>query len=75
VERAEWIPVEGSRRIVAEAYLPDERTILVRFRDGVAWAYQESTVQDWEDFTSPAQSRGSFIHAVLNHHPHGPWPG
>lgn len=31
----EWIPVDGSERIVAEAYYAEAETILVRFPDGV----------------------------------------
>ena len=35
----DWQPVIGSSRIIAEAYLPETETILVRFPDGVEWAY------------------------------------
>ena len=35
----EWVTVTGSERIVAEAYLPESETILVRFPDGVEWSY------------------------------------
>jgi hypothetical protein len=71
----DWNPVDGSSRIVAEAYLPDAETILVRFPDGVEWAYSACPSHVWEEFTAPAQSRGRYIAAVLNAKPNGRWSG
>ena len=69
----EWIPVDGSTRIVAEAYHAEAETILVRFPSGVEWAYSDCPLHVWEEFTAHGQSRGQYIARVLNHKPHGPW--
>lgn len=71
----EWIPVDGSSRIVAEAYVPETETILVRFPDGVEWAYSACPPHVWEEFRAPNQSRGAYIAQELNHKPHGRWAG
>ncbi|MDE0236550.1 MAG: KTSC domain-containing protein [bacterium] len=71
----EWIPVSDSERIIAEAYLEEAETILVRFPDGVEWAYSECPLHIWEEFTAPGQSRGQYIAQVLDHKPHGRWEG
>lgn len=71
----EWKVVEGSSRIVAEAYLADEQIILVRFPDGVEWAYLECPPHIWEEFTDPRQSRGAYISSVLDSKPYVPWSG
>ena len=65
----EWIPVEGSSRIVAEAYDAESETIYVRFPEGVEWCYSGCPPHIWEEFTAPGQSRGQYIHRVLNHRP------
>lgn len=69
----EWNAVDGSSRIVAEAYDPDTETILVRFPDGVEWAYSACPPQVWAEFTAPSQSRGAFIAQVLDHKPNHRW--
>lgn len=69
----EWIPVDGSSRIVAEAYGPETETILVRFPDGVEWAYSACPPWVWAEFTAPGQSRGSYIARVLDHKPNRRW--
>lgn len=69
----DWIPVDGSSRIVAEAYDPLAETILVRFPDGVEWAYAACPPNVWEEFTAPGQSRGGYIAQVLDHKPNGRW--
>lgn len=69
----EWIPVEGSTRIVAEAYLPETETILVRFPNGVEYQYSACPPNVWADFTAPGQSRGKFIDQVLDAKPRGKW--
>ncbi len=56
----EWLPVVDSERIVAEAFLPDQETILVRFPDGVEWSYSACSATVWGEFTAPTQSRGEF---------------
>lgn len=70
-----WFDVTGSTRIVAEAYLPEEETILVRFPNGVEWAYSACPPNVWKDFTRPGQSRGKYIAQVLNYKPHRCWRG
>lgn len=67
----EWIPVSNSKRIVAEAYDAETERIYVRFPDGVEWWYAACPPQIWEEFTAPGQSRGQYIHQVLNHKPNG----
>jgi hypothetical protein len=71
----EWIPVNGSSRIVAEAYDPETETILVRFPDGTEWAYWACSQATWEEFTAPGQSRGQYIAQVLDTKPNGRWTG
>lgn len=68
----EWQPVVGSSRIVSEAYDAAEETIYVEFRrDGVQWGYGACPPDVWEQFTAPGQSRGQFIHQVLDAKPNG----
>jgi hypothetical protein len=69
----EWIEVSGSSRIVAEAYDFDTETIYVRFPNGVEWWYSACPAHVWEEFRS--QSRGQYIHDVLNHKPNGRYAG
>lgn len=71
----DWLAVEGSGRIVAEAYVADSETILVRFPDGVEWAYSACPPAVWEEFTAPGQSRGEYIARVLNAKPNARWAG
>lgn len=67
----EWQYVE-STRIVAEGYDPGAETIYVEFpRGGVQWWYGACPPDVWEQFTAPGQSRGQFIHQVLNGKPNG----
>ncbi len=70
-----WNDVLDSTRIAAEAYLAEDETILVRFPDGVEWAYYGCPPEIWAEFTAPGQSRGKFISNVLNHKHHGRWHG
>ena len=59
-----------STRIVAEAYDAESETIFVEFpKGGVQWFYASCPPDIWEQFTAPGQSRGRFIHEVLNHKP------
>jgi hypothetical protein len=67
----EWTPVSGSSRIVAEAYDPDTERIYVRFPDGVEWWYAACPPQVWREFSASGQSRGQYIHNVLDHKPNG----
>jgi hypothetical protein len=69
----DWIPVDGSTRIVAEAFDAEAETILVRFPNGVEWAYKACPLMAWEEFTAPGQSRGQYIAQVLNAKPNGRW--
>jgi hypothetical protein len=74
-ESIDWITVEGSSRIVAESYLIEQETILVRFPNGVEWAYQACPPQEWEAFTAPTRSRGAHISEILNYKPNCRWAG
>jgi hypothetical protein len=65
----DWQPVNGSERIVAEAYDEERDTIYVRFPNGVEWAYAACPRSTWETFTAPGQSRGQYINEVLNYKP------
>lgn len=67
----EWIPVTGSSRIIAEAYDADTERIYVRFPNGVEWWYSACPPSVWGEFTAPGQSRGQYIHTVLDHKPNG----
>jgi hypothetical protein len=67
----EWRPVSESKRIVAEAYDPETETIFVRFPNGVEWWYSACPPHVWEEFTAAGQSRGDYIHRILNFKPNG----
>ena len=71
----EWISVSGSTRIVAEKYDEASETIYVRFPNGIEWWYSGCPPHIWEAFTTPGQSRGQYIHQVLNFKPKGPHAG
>ncbi|MDE0411518.1 MAG: KTSC domain-containing protein [Gammaproteobacteria bacterium] len=71
----DWNPVHDSSRIVAEAYDAESETIFVRFHDGVEWQYSACPYDVWAEFTAPGQSRGKYIHRVLNHKPHSRYNG
>ncbi|TFD45011.1 KTSC domain-containing protein [Cryobacterium frigoriphilum] len=67
----EWQPV-ASTRIVAEGYDPNAETIYVEFpTGGVQWWYGACPADVWEQFTAPGQSRGQFIHQILDAKPNG----
>lgn len=66
----EWQDVI-STRITAEAYDADTETIYVRFPSGVEWWYEACPRNVWEEFTAYGQSRGKYIHQVLNAKPNG----
>ncbi|WP_277182475.1 KTSC domain-containing protein, partial [Caballeronia sp. BR00000012568055] len=70
-----WIPVSNSTRIVAEMYESLSETIYVRFPNGVEWWYSNCPPEVWDAFTAPGQSRGQFIHKVLNYKPNGRYAG
>lgn len=66
-----WQRVDSSR-IVAEAYDAGTETIYVEFpKGGVQWWYAACPPEVWERFTADGQSRGQFIHQVLNAKPNG----
>ncbi len=71
----EWMAVSGSTRVVAEAYDLESETIYVRFPSGVEWCYSGCPPHIWEEFTAPGQSRGQYIHRVLNHRPNCRYAG
>lgn len=66
----DWTPVDSSR-IAAIAYDPNSETIYVRFKDDIEWFYAGCPQHIWEEFCSPATSKGRYIHDVLDHHPNG----
>jgi hypothetical protein len=67
----EWIDVPDSERIVAMAYDEGEEAIFVRFtKDEIEWCYEACPPHVWEEFSNPAQSKGRYIHDVLNHKPY-----
>ena len=71
----QWASVAGSSRIIAEAYLAESETILVRFPDGVEWSYTACSQSVWEQFTAPGQSRGEYIADILDAKPNSRWTG
>ena len=75
MKELDWIEVSGSARVVAEAYDPETETIYVRFPNGTEWWYAGCPLFVWEEFTAPGQSRGKYIHSVLNHKPNGRYTG
>ena len=70
----EWQSVI-STRITHEAYDAEAERILVRFPDGVEWCYEACPPDVWRAFTAPGQSRGRFIHEVLDHKPNQRFAG
>lgn len=71
----DWRAVEGSDRIIAEAYDEALEMIFVRFPNGVEWSYAACPRHVWEEFTAYGQSRGQYIHQVLNAKPNGRFVG
>ncbi|MFN8546601.1 MAG: KTSC domain-containing protein [Candidatus Eisenbacteria bacterium] len=67
----QWKSVTGSSRIVAEAYDAEAERIYVRFPNGIEWWYAACPRNVWEAFSAFGQSRGQYIHQVLNHKPNG----
>jgi hypothetical protein len=67
-----WKTVTSSSRIIAEAYDPEARRIFVRFADCVEWSFADCSLQVWNEFTAPGQSRGTYIADVLEAKPNGP---
>jgi KTSC domain len=65
----EWTEVVDSERIIAMAYDEDEEVIYVRFPDGVEWLYEQCPPTVWREFSDPGQSKGRYIHDILNHKP------
>jgi hypothetical protein len=75
MKELDWIPVAGSARVVAEAYDPETETIYVRFPNGVEWWYAGCPPYVWEEYSAPGQSRGQYIHTILNFKPNGRYTG
>ena len=71
----DWQLVAGSSRVVAEAYDAETDTIVVRFPDGVEWAYAACPPAVWAEYSAPGQSRGEYIARVLDAKPNGRWNG
>lgn len=70
-----WIAVNGSTRIVAEAYNVETETIYVRFPNGVEWWYAGCPPHVWEEFSAAGQSRGQYIARVLDFKANGRYTG
>jgi KTSC domain len=67
----EWIDVPDSARVSAIAYDEEAEVIYVRFTNGdLEWCYEECPPHVWDEFSNPSQSKGQYIHQVLNHKPH-----
>lgn len=66
----DWVEVD-STRVTAIAYDDEEERILVRFRDGTEYYYAMCPPSVWEEFRSPAVSKGRFINDRLNAKPRG----
>jgi hypothetical protein len=64
----EWIDVIDSKRVVAIAYDHGGEIIMVRFPGGIEWQYVGCPQHIWEEFSSPATSKGQYINTVLNFH-------
>jgi hypothetical protein len=69
VNEIDWTEVLDSERIAAMAYDEETETIYVRFPDEVEWLYEQCPSVVWEEFSAPGQSKGRYIHEVLNHKP------
>lgn len=67
----DWIQIADSARVVAIAWDQESETIYAQFPNGVQWWYSECPERIWEEFSSPTQSKGEYIHRVLNGHPNG----
>lgn len=59
----------GSTRVVRGWYNPETRIIEVQFTDGVHWAFEDCTMQTWQNFIK-SMSPGRFIFEILNRHPY-----
>jgi hypothetical protein len=66
----DWIDVSGSERISAMAYVPDQQMICVRLADGLEWCYEGCSPEEFEAFSDASQSKGQYIHQVLNKKTH-----
>ena len=70
----DWLAVD-SKRVRQIGYLAQSERILVEFPDGIRWWYGECPAHIWEEFSSPATSKGQYIHVVLDGHPNGRYDG
>ena len=52
------------------AYVADEQMICVRFTDSIEWCYEGCTAEEFEAFADASQSKGVYIHKVLNKKTH-----
>ena len=66
----EWVPISSSW-VAAAAYEREGERILVEFNDGARIWYGECTPINWEEFMAPGQSKGQYVHQVLEGHPYG----
>ncbi len=71
VAMPEMEPVD-SERISEYGYDPEAAIVFVTFRDsGTRWQYRDVPDYVWEEFRL-SDSKGRFIHDVLDHYEHGP---
>lgn len=68
----DWQIIPSSSWVRAIAYEEASEQIFVEFLDGHQHVYDNCSPQDWETFSAPGTSQGSFVNRVLNHHPHRP---
>jgi hypothetical protein len=54
------IVVTNTSRVVAEPYLADTETILVRFPNNVIWAYRACPLSIWRSFTASSILKGQL---------------
>lgn len=62
-ERLAWIEVQSSN-LVAVAYQPDTKRLVVRFRNGNMYAYEDVPLKVYEGLLT-APSAGQYLNAVL----------
>lgn len=69
----DWQPVKGSSRIIAEAFVPELETILVRFRRARGGRTKNATKQSGMSLRPRAVTWP--VHCTSSGLPQGPWTG
>jgi hypothetical protein len=68
-----WINVTESTIVTAIAYDDAAERIFVRLHSGVEFYFDNCDPALWNQFKSPAHSKGEFIKNVLENHAYGRW--